>query len=65
MKRQAAAALERAAAESERLRFQYICTLNSDTVPWHDFTGGFDLNSFVKLRLTDANEEGRLLGVRF
>jgi uncharacterized protein YydD (DUF2326 family) len=63
--RQVAAALERAAGESDRLVFQYICTLNSDAVPWKDFSTGFDLNSFVKFRLTDANEEGRLLGIRF
>lgn len=63
--RQVAAALERAAAESERLGFQYICTLNSDALPGQDFSEGFDLNAFVKLRLTDANEQGRLLGVRF
>lgn len=63
--RQIAAALERAAAESERLGFQYICTLNSDAIPWRDFSEGFDLNSFVKLRLTDMEEQGRLLGMRF
>jgi uncharacterized protein YydD (DUF2326 family) len=63
--RQIAAALERAASESERLGFQYICALNSDTVPWREFSAGFDLTSFVRLRLTDATEDGRLLGMRF
>lgn len=63
--RQVASALERAAAESERCGFQYICALNSDTVPWTEFTAGFDLNAHVRLRLTDATDDGSLLGVRF
>lgn len=63
--RQIALALELAARKSAEAGFQYICTLNSDTVPWKEFSTGFDLNSFVKLRLTDLNEQGRLLGLRF
>jgi len=63
--RQIALALELAARKSAEAGFQYICTLNSDTVPWKEFSEGFDLNSFVKLRLTDANEQGRLLGICF
>ncbi|MGH9770121.1 MAG: ABC-three component system protein [Candidatus Acidiferrales bacterium] len=63
--RQIALALELAARKSAEAGFQYICTLNSDTVPWNEFSEGFDLNSYVKLRLTDVSEEGRLLGIRF
>lgn len=63
--RQRALALEVAAKEAEERRFQYICTLNSDEVPWSEFTEGFDLSAFVKATLTDANVSGSLLGLRF
>ena len=63
--RQVAQALELAARESKRCGFQYICTLNSDTVPWSEFSEGFDLKSYERLTLTDASEEGCLTGVRF
>ncbi len=63
--RQRALALEIAAKESEQHDFQYICTLNSDYVPWNEFSTGFDLNKFIKLRLTDESIDGCLLGVRF
>ena len=63
--RQIALALELAARKSAQAGFQYICTLNSDTVPSREFTPGFDLEAFVKLRLTDLDENGSLLGVRF
>lgn len=63
--RQRALALEVAAKEAEARQFQYICTLNSDEVPWAEFTDGFDLRAFVKTTLTDANVTGSLLGLRF
>lgn len=63
--RQRALALEIAAQESEQHVFQYICTLNSDYIPWDEFSSGFDLNKYIKLRLTDESIEGCLLGVRF
>jgi len=63
--RQRALALEVAAKESEGRQFQYICTLNSDEVPWSEFTEGFDLRAFVKATLTDATVSGSLLGIRF
>ncbi|MFM5970243.1 MAG: DUF2326 domain-containing protein [Dolichospermum sp.] len=47
------------------MRFQYICTLNSDRVPRSDFALDFDFDSFVRLRLTDEGEEGKLLGISF
>ncbi|GAB4383790.1 MAG: DUF2326 domain-containing protein [Elainellaceae cyanobacterium] len=62
--RQVALALELAAKESERLGFKYICALNSDMIPWSQFSPDFDFNSFIRLRLTD-NEGGNLLGVDF
>jgi uncharacterized protein YydD (DUF2326 family) len=63
--RQRALALEVAAREAEVRQFQYICTLNSDEVPWSEFTEGFDLRAFVKATLTDSNVSGSLLGLRF
>ncbi len=63
--RQRALALELAAKKSVEHGFQYICTLNSDMIPWKEFTPGFDLNSYVQLTLTDATESGSLLGIRF
>lgn len=63
--RQRALALELAAQESARHGFQYICTLNSDMVPMNEFSKGFDISPFIRLRLTDNNVAGSLLGVRF
>ena len=63
--RQIALALELAQREAESHGFQYVCALNSDTVPYGDFSEGFDLGEFVRLRLTDESEEGGLLGIRY
>jgi uncharacterized protein YydD (DUF2326 family) len=63
--RQRALALELADREAREHGFQYICALNSDMIPWKDFSPGFDLNDFVRLRLTDATDDGCLLGIRF
>lgn len=64
--RQRALALQLAASEAERCGFQYICTMNSDMVPYAEFSEGFDVEKYVRLRLTDAaGDEGRLLGIRF
>jgi uncharacterized protein YydD (DUF2326 family) len=63
--RQRALALELAAQESEKYGFQYICTLNSDMVPMAEFSKDFDISKFIRLRLTDKNVSGSLLGVRF
>jgi uncharacterized protein YydD (DUF2326 family) len=63
--RQIAHALELAARKAERRGFQYICTLNSDMIPWEDFEDHFDLNAFIRLTLTDRTAAGSLLGIRF
>src|SRR6202167_106383 len=63
--RQKAQALELAARESASHGFQYICCLNSDTLPSSDFTEGFKIDDYVRLRLTDATDTGGLLGIRF
>jgi len=63
--RQRAEALELAAAESQAHGFQYICTLNSDYVPRNEFSPDFQIEDYIRLRLTDADITGCLLGVRF
>jgi uncharacterized protein YydD (DUF2326 family) len=63
--RQRAHALELAAAMSSEYKFQYICTLNTDMVPVSDFSSGFDFESLVRLRLTDTDPSGSLLGFRY
>ena len=63
--RQSAVALELAQRETDRCGFQYICALNSDNIPTGDFSPGFDLDRFVRLRLTDETEDGGLLGIRY
>lgn len=63
--RQRAFALEIAARESATRQFEYICTLNSDEVPWSEFSSDFNLRTYVKATLTDAEASGTLLGIRF
>ena len=63
--RQRARALELAAQESEAHGFQYICALNSDMIPEKELSSDFDLSKFIRLRLTDEDVNGSLLGVRF
>jgi len=63
--RQKALALELSAKESERLGFQYICTMNSDSIPEKDFNLDFKFEHYVRKTFTDATEDGGLLGIRF
>jgi uncharacterized protein YydD (DUF2326 family) len=63
--RQRARALQLAAHESAERGFQYICCLNSDMIPYAEFDESFNLSQYVRLTLTDAAEEGGLLGLRF
>ena len=64
--RQVAKALQLGAQRAEAEGFQYIVTMNSDSVPTEGFTEGFDLEDhFVTTRLTDATETGGLFGFRF
>lgn len=63
--RQRALALQLAARECQKYGFQYICTMNSDMIPWEDFDTDFDFNSYVVETFTDATEDGGLLGIRF
>lgn len=63
--RQVAHALELAARRATEYGFQYICTLNSDTIPRGELSPAFDLDSYVRLTLTDTRDDGGLLGFRF
>jgi uncharacterized protein YydD (DUF2326 family) len=63
--RQRAHALELAAEMSKKFGFQYICALNTDMLPVSDFSSGFDFESLVRLRLTDTDPSGSLLGFRY
>lgn len=63
--RQRALAFERAHEVTAALGGQYICTINSDMVPEADFSEGFDVQQFVRLRLSDASPSDSLLGMRF
>jgi uncharacterized protein YydD (DUF2326 family) len=58
-------AQELAAQTATKYGFQYICCLNSDGVPTNDFTRGFSLETFIRLELTDEDEAGGLLGIRY
>ena len=63
--RQIAQSLELAHREAENNRFQYVCALNSDMIPSNELSPAFDLESFVRVRLTDESEEDGLLGIRY
>lgn len=62
--RQVASALMLGAELADKLKFQYIVTLNSDSIP--DFPSSFDFYSHINpVKLTDATEDGGLFGFRF
>ncbi|MCB1091455.1 MAG: DUF2326 domain-containing protein [Verrucomicrobiae bacterium] len=64
--RQVANAIEAGARLSEEFGFQYIITMNSDRIPYGDFSEGFDFTShIIEPRLTDETESGGLFGFRF
>lgn len=64
--RQIAASMELAAEEAEKRGFQYICAINSDCVPYGDFSSDFKdkFDNYIRIELTDK-EEGCLFGIRF
>jgi uncharacterized protein YydD (DUF2326 family) len=62
--RQRAGALQLAKNTSEKEGFQYICTLNSDMIPHNDLDKNFNFENYVVRTLTDATEDGGLLGIR-
>ncbi len=62
--RQIAHALELVCTKSQEHGFQYLCCLNSDNIPWKDFSSDFDVESYKRLELNDT-ETGGLFGFRF
>lgn len=63
--RQVAHALEYAHKKAIDTGFQYICAFNSDGIPYEDFTESFDVEEYVRLRLSDQRPEDSLLGFHF
>ncbi|MHA1950886.1 MAG: DUF2326 domain-containing protein [Candidatus Thorarchaeota archaeon] len=65
--RQITKALELAYKKSIELDSQYICLMNSDSVPYDSFSDEFrkKFEDSVRIRLTDSDDKGSLLGMRF
>lgn len=65
--RQVAKALELAYEKANKHGFQYICTMNSDQVPYTKFTDGFTekFEKSIKVHYSDNGDEGTLLGIQF
>lgn len=65
--RQIAKALKLAYKKSQECGFQYICTINSDDVPFHLFDDEFkkQFEDSIVLRYSDSDPSGTLLGFRF
>ncbi len=63
--RQIALALELAELKARECGFQYIVCMNSDAIPFERFSDDFDIKKFVRLRLTDKEPAGRLLGIEY
>lgn len=64
--RQIAKAIELAADESKKREFQYVCAINSDRVPYTEFSTDFipEFKQSIRLELTD-DPTGGLFGIRF
>lgn len=63
--RQRAHALQYAHKRADEHSFQYICAINSDSVPYEDFEEGFELSQFVRLTLGDKEPSDSLMGFHF
>jgi uncharacterized protein YydD (DUF2326 family) len=65
--RQIALALVLAKQKCELMGFQYICLMNSDTIPEKEFSDDFNIEFMdsVIMRLDDSTDTGGLLGIRF
>lgn len=65
--RQITRALMLSKMKCEKLKFQYICLVNSDMVPYQEFDVEFtkQFNESVVLQISDNKDNGGLLGIRF
>jgi uncharacterized protein YydD (DUF2326 family) len=62
--RQTAKAIEIAAASAEEYGYQHLLTVNSDHVPWDEFSDRSIFDEGVVLRLDDGDPSGSILGQR-
>ena len=61
-----AKALQLGATRAEEYGFQYIVTMNSDSLPETGYEDGFRVEDYIlEMTLTDATETGGLFGIRF
>lgn len=64
--RQIAKAIQIGSEASYEYDFQYIITMNSDMIPFDEFSKDFDIHHCImSVQLTDASEDGGLFGFRF
>lgn len=65
--RQVARALMLAQIKCKELGLQYICMVNSDMIPYQEFDDEFTtlFDKSIVLRISDNQESGGLLGIRF
>ena len=65
--RQVARALMLAQQKCDKFGYQYICLVNSDMIPYQEFDEAFisKFNNNIVLRISDNQENGGLLGIRF
>lgn len=62
--RQTAKAVEIAAASADEYEYQHIVTMNSDKVPWGEFSDRSVFDDAVVLTLHDGDPSGSILGQR-
>lgn len=62
--RQIANALRFAHEKTVEKKFQYICMLNTDAIPWDLLSGKLELEKFERRRFTDEDESTGVLGFR-
>ena len=65
--RQVARALMLADIKCNQIGMQYVCLINSDMIPYREFDDDFrsKFDESIVLRISDEQEEGGLLGIRF
>ena len=62
--RQRARAIEIASESASEFGYQHLISINSDNVPWGEFSSSFDFQSSVVLELHDGDPSGGILGQR-
>lgn len=62
--RQTAKAIEIASASAAEFNYQHLLTMNSDNVPWDEFSDRSVFDDAIILRLHDGDPSGSILGQR-